>query len=159
LYCRSRAEGLRIHHKILKIHPVNVERFDSIFNANRAMPKEMSRMVRSDFMNVIGNAEPRDALNITETEGLMDAVQECITARVTVSIGCTEVFYVEEESTGRVVQGSKEVCEGVLHELTLECCMHTSKRRFITDWQVVDIDNWLGGNEFLKRRVVDIPKA
>ena len=61
---------------------------------------------------------------------------------------CAEVFYVEDPSSGAVVQGSRVPAVDVEHVLKLECCLRLPEE-FASDWRVVDIDDWLQGNEFI----------
>jgi hypothetical protein len=122
---RAAAAGLRVHHSVSSVSPVSPTRHDAIFNANRAMALEMKRMVRSDFMRVIGNAEPADLTEASDPDNsLLASLQNCITGRVAVSVTCSEVFYIEDLATGRLVQGSKDLVHGVEHELVLECCTY-----------------------------------
>jgi hypothetical protein len=46
------------------------------------------------------------------------------------------------------MQGSKEPKE-TIHELVLETCIDLSKRELNYEWSIIDIDNWLNGNEFI----------
>jgi hypothetical protein len=124
---KAAAAGLRVHHSVSSVSPVSPTRHDAIFNANRAMALEMKRMVRSDFMRVIGNAEPADLTEASDPDNsLLASLQNCITGRVAVSVTCSEVFYIEDLATGRLVQGSKGLVHGVEHELVLECCTYHS---------------------------------
>ena len=152
---RSRAAGYRVHHRVERISPVEISHHDAIFNANRALASEMSRMVRHDFFNLIGNAEPADPADASDPDSpLLERLQNCITGRVGLSVTCDEVFFVEEEASGRLLQGSRELQRGIQHEIVLECCLHATKKQFISEWQVVDLDNWLDGNHFLKTRSI-----
>lgn len=58
----------------------------------------------------------------------------------------------ERVSTGEVVQGSREPVPDALHEVVLECCLHSTARTFLSDWKIVDVDGWLKGNDFLSYR-------
>ena len=152
---RSRAAGYRVHHRVERISPVEITFHDTIFNANRALASEMSRMVRHDFLSVIGNAEPADPADAGDPDNpLLESLQNCITGRVGLSVTCNEVFFVEEEASGRLLQGSRELQQGIHHEIVLECCLHATKKQFLAEWQVVDIDNWLNGNHFLSTRPI-----
>eukprot|EP00752_Nemacystus_decipiens_P011999 g10638.t1 len=66
------------------------------------------------------------------------------TLQVDVDISCTETFFVSDDRTEEVVQGSKAV--GVSkHRLRLEGSPFF-KRDF--QWVAVDLDNWMKGNTF-----------
>ncbi|CAM9987956.1 unnamed protein product [Ectocarpus fasciculatus] len=66
------------------------------------------------------------------------------TVQVDVDIGCTETFFVSDDRTEEVVQGSKAVAVRK-HRLRLESSPFL-KRDF--QWSVVDLDNWMKGNTF-----------
>eukprot|EP00903_Cladosiphon_okamuranus_P007739 g7498.t1 len=66
------------------------------------------------------------------------------TLQVDVDIDCTETFFVSDDRTEEVVQGSKAVGASK-HRLRLESSPFF-KRDF--QWAVVDLDNWMKGNTF-----------
>lgn len=153
---RSSDAGLRVVHRVSDVSTVSVDRHEAVFNARRDLKEAMAQMVRNDFMDLVGNAEPADVTDAHDDDHpLLDKLSQCLTGRVWVTVQCREVFYVEEAATGRLVQGSREPADAgalVTHQLVLECCLDTNKKRFLCDWRVVDIDDWLEGNEFLKTR-------
>ncbi|CAB1105304.1 unnamed protein product [Ectocarpus sp. CCAP 1310/34] len=66
------------------------------------------------------------------------------TVQVDVDIGCTETFFVSDDRTEEIVQGSKAFAVRK-HRLRLESSPFL-KRDF--QWSVVDLDDWMKGNTF-----------
>jgi hypothetical protein len=69
------------------------------------------------------------------------------TVRLGVNIPVTETFYVRDEVTGAVIQGSTEPSR-VVHNLLLESLLEAGTHGKFSDWEVCDLDGWVEGNEF-----------
>ena len=69
------------------------------------------------------------------------------TVRLGVSIPLTEKFWVKDEITGTIIQGSADVVPAV-HTVLLEATLTANESRPFAEWTICDIDGWLKGNEF-----------
>eukprot|EP01032_Pedospumella_encystans_P018856 gene18856-21454_t len=94
--------------------------------------------VQMIFANV-GNVE---ALCIEQLDSLQDS-----TVRVKVDVDCTELFAITNAVSGDVLQGSLEPQEAT-HQLILKNYLDGKTGELAGSWTIVDIDNWLQGNEF-----------
>jgi len=69
------------------------------------------------------------------------------TIRVHVNLPCKETFFVSEKESGLIVQGEC-IPRDSTHQIVLEGSFSVKEMNF-PEFQVVDIDNWLGGNRFV----------
>jgi hypothetical protein len=76
------------------------------------------------------------------------------TFRYEVDVVCREVFCVQCVTTGEVIQGEAETVTRT-HRIVLESAVtlfenddKTISLKFIDEWSIVDIDDWLQGNKF-----------
>lgn len=76
----------------------------------------------------------------------MENLKHFTTVRIQVGMDCIETFCVKNKFTGEIVQGSMEP-QKTTHSVSLEAA-YTVKDFSLLDWEVVDIDDWLDGNEF-----------
>jgi len=69
--------------------------------------------------------------------------------RIWVDFDCTELFYVQDNTTKEIIQGSQEPVQRK-HNMLLEGSVAVGMRKppvLITDWKIVDIDHWLEGHD------------
>lgn len=119
------------------------EQHDSIFFANRNL--DMTGLVRSDSFGVLGRCVDAETLQVPTKH----KAAQYATFRILMNVPCRERFFVRDPVTGEVVQGSTDVVD-VQHQLLLETVLRTNSSNFT--WKIVDIDNWLEGNQFWETR-------
>eukprot|EP00611_Tribonema_gayanum_P023359 TRINITY_DN4893_c0_g2_i3.p3 TRINITY_DN4893_c0_g2~~TRINITY_DN4893_c0_g2_i3.p3 ORF type:complete len:105 (-),score=32.19 TRINITY_DN4893_c0_g2_i3:512-826(-) len=82
------------------------------------------------------------------------------TVQVEIQLVCRETFFVRDTATDAIVQGSDAIATRAHHvrlettqrrlhsirEATLESVLKRELDWSDVDWQVIDIDGWLGGN-------------
>jgi len=143
----------KVKYELQDIKDVLVTNTSVIIGAKRGTPG-VEKFVKTDGSYLEGNcsyATPMIPLSKETVDDILNYKFDNLkhhTIRCKVDIQCTEVFYVIDEVTGDIMQGSKEPKE-TIHELVLETCIDLSKRELNYEWSIIDIDNWLNGNEFI----------
>jgi len=150
-----------IHHEIGSIGTPTIESYDVVFGGKRG--EDFGGLVRRDTLGIIGtigtekgqsSAEKyaffSDLTNLEhvpkEVKNLLQ-MRKYATVRLGVNIPVTETFYVRDEVTGAVIQGSTEPSR-VVHNLLLESLLEAGTHGKFSDWEVCDLDGWVEGNEF-----------
>lgn len=172
---------LGVHYTLHSTRMPSLAFSDVLFNAFRGpnydflqrLPKLYDlfyvQSIRLSDNHIQAQSEIEDGEKVSETERvkMKDAVhvlksmQGSVTIRVTLDIPCSETFFIKNTETQDIIQGSEQPVERT-HQLLLEA-VHDLAMAPTPDnlnWTVVDIDNWLGGNEFwLIDRKVENPLA
>ena len=67
--------------------------------------------------------------------------------RIGVEMSVAELFHVNDKISGALLQGEENTVKLNKHELLLETTYNISTME-LGDWCIVDIDNWMSGNNF-----------
>lgn len=111
--------------------------YESIFFLNRQ--KDNSNLVKRFSFGLFACAVPKP-----RSQNYDRNLAQYVTLRVWVDIRCKEIFMVKDSVTGQLLQGSPDPVMRT-HQILLESVLHVDSDEF--HWTVVDIDNWLNGNE------------
>jgi len=106
-----------------------------------------SKPFQSFVMDYELTEDEAEAAFIERMEKALESASNFATIQLSVEVCCEEIFAVRD-AEGLVVQGSATP-QVVTHTLQLENTYKLNEKSF-SEWRVVDIDNWLGGNKFWK---------
>ena len=142
----------KLGYKLISIEDVLITNVSTIIGAKRGSIGN-DKLMKTKGSYLEGNcsyALPAQPLNMeTVDELLKHKTYNFHTISCKVDVQCTEIFYVIDEVTGKILQGSKDPTR-TIHEIVLETVIDLSKRQLSYEWIITDIDNWLNGNEFME---------
>lgn len=141
----------KLGYQLISIEDVLITSVSTIIGAKRGAIGN-DKLIKTKGNYLEGNcsyALPPLPLNVQTIDELLNQKNyNYHTISCKVDVQCTEIFYVIDEVTGNILQGSKEP-KSSIHELVLETCIDLSKKELKYEWIITDIDNWLSGNEFM----------
>ena len=141
----------KLGYQLISVEDVLITSVSTIIGAKRGAIGN-DKLIKTKGNYLEGNcsyALPPLPLNVQTIDELLNQKNyNYHTISCKVDVQCTEIFYVIDEVTGNILQGSKEP-KSSIHELVLETCIDLSKKELKYEWIITDIDNWLSGNEFM----------
>jgi hypothetical protein len=143
----------KVKYELLEIKDVLITNTSVIIGAKRGAEGN-EKLIKTEGSYFEGNcsyATPMLPISKQTVEDIINFKFENLklhTIRCKVDVQCKEIFYVVDDVTGAILQGSKEPKQ-TIHELVLETCIDLSKNEVNFEWVITDIDNWLDGNEFI----------
>mmetsp|Transcript_34812 Transcript_34812/g.33122 ORF Transcript_34812/g.33122 Transcript_34812/m.33122 type:complete len:413 (-) Transcript_34812:84-1322(-) len=146
----TQKKNLSVFHSVEKIGTPSIEKYDVLFASKRSM--NFNKLKRYRALGLISVIIPRNKDDYTQDDTPRHVrdwleMREHVTVRLNVTIPMTETFYVKDEKTGVVVQGSEEP-QHTSHNVLFETNMNYGGDDDGVEWSICDIDDWLEGNEF-----------
>lgn len=158
-----------LEHKLVSVDKIEIVNYDFIPLICRSHQKLRRYCKRKDLFSVMPALDLTDLVHecVERSSGLQgvkkkldelnwnfDRVTNYSTCRVLVDVHCKEIFCIKDNITGSIMQGKDGVAVESIHQILLEAAIDRSNNgHFTYDWVVIDIDNFLNGNDFLQYRL------